>query len=136
MELKFYKQIMLLGVLLFGFSQAIAQTTVTGKVTMAEDGSPLPGVNILVKGTTAGTVTDIDGNYRISVPEGENVLSYSFIGYQTQEIEANGRSTINVTLLSDSKQLSEVVVTAVNIEREKRALGYAVTNLEGEKLAQ
>jgi len=136
MQLKFYKFMMLSGILLFGFLQVKAQATVTGKVTLAEDDSPLPGVNILVKGTTIGTVSDIDGNYRINVPEDQNVLSYSFIGYLTQEIEVNGRSVINVSLQSDAKQLSEVVVTAVNIEREKRALGYAVTELEGERIAQ
>jgi len=113
-----------------------AQTSVSGKVTSAEDGNPLPGVNIIVKGTTIGTVTDIDGNYRINVPEGENVLAFSFIGYISQDVEVNGRSTVDITLSSDARQLSEVVVTAVNIEREKRALGYAVSNLDGEKIAQ
>ena len=76
-------------------SQAWAQQTISGKVTSTEDGSTLPGVNVIVKGTSQGTVTDIDGNYRLSVPEDAEILSFSFIGLEAQDVEINGRSIIN-----------------------------------------
>jgi len=110
--------------------------SISGKVTSEEDGSTLPGVNVIVKGTSQGTVTDIDGNYRINVPEEAEVLSFSFIGLEAKEVAINGRSTINVAMTSDTRQLSEVVVTAIGIEREKKALGYAVSEVEGETLQQ
>lgn len=86
--------------------------TVSGKVTSAEDGSTLPGVNVLVKGTTSGTVTDSDGNYTIQVSENVSVLVFSFIGLATQEVSIEGRTTIDVQMATDAKQLSEVVVVA------------------------
>lgn len=110
--------------------------TVTGTVTSAEDGSALPGVNVVLKGTTIGTVTDIDGNYSINVPSGANTLVYSFIGLTSAEEEIGNRSVIDVVLQSNIQQLGEVVVTAIGIEREKRALGYSVENLEGQDVQQ
>lgn len=112
------------------------QRSVSGKVTSAEDGTSLPGVNVIVQGTTQGTVTDLDGNYTIQVPSDQNVLVYSFIGFAPQEITVGAQSVINVQLASDATELSEVVVTAVGIERESRALGYAVENVEGEQIQQ
>ncbi|MCG8322672.1 MAG: SusC/RagA family TonB-linked outer membrane protein [Cytophagales bacterium] len=118
-------------------TEASAQDrTVTGTVIASENNAPLPGVNILIKGSNTGVVTDINGTYSISVPEDTQILMYSFIGYNTMEIEINGRSVINVSLIPDLQQLKEVVVTAVGIEREKKALGYAVTELEGQALSQ
>ncbi len=111
-------------------------SSISGKVTSAEDGSTLPGVNVIVKGTSQGTVTDIDGNYRLNVPEDAEILSFSFIGLEAQEVEINGRSIINVEMAADTRQLSEVVVTAIGIEREKKALGYAVSDVEGEAIQQ
>lgn len=108
--------------------------TVTGKVTASEDGSSLPGVNVLVKGTTNGTVTDANGGYNISVPSSGGVLVFSFIGYASQEIEIGNRSTVDVTLVSDIQQLSEVVVTAQGIAKDKKALGYAVSSVGKEQL--
>lgn len=108
---------------------------ISGTVTSGEDGGPLPGVNVLVKGSTTGTVTDIDGNYRLSVPD-DAVLSFSFIGFIQQEIPVDNRSVIDVTMESDAKQLTEVVVTAVGIEREKKALGYSVASVGSEQIAQ
>nr|WKN38295.1 SusC/RagA family TonB-linked outer membrane protein [Tunicatimonas sp. TK19036] len=111
-------------------------STISGKVTAEEDGTALPGVNVIVKGTSQGTVTDIEGNYQISVPETAEILTFTFIGLEAKEVEINGQSVIDVTLSSDVKQLSEVVVTAIGIEREKKALGYAVSEVEGEVLQQ
>ena len=102
---------------------------VTGKVTSGEDGSSIPGASVVVKGTTKGTNTDSDGGYSISAPAGA-ILVVSFVGTATQEITVGNRTAIDVVLTADSKQLSEVVVTAQGIVREKRALGYSVTSLD------
>ncbi|MBU1821192.1 MAG: carboxypeptidase-like regulatory domain-containing protein, partial [Bacteroidetes bacterium] len=102
---------------------------VTGKVSSAEDGSPLPGVSVIVKGSNTGTNTDSDGNYSVNVPSGNATLVFSFVGTVTQEISVGNRSEINVQLASDTKNLQEVVVTAQGIVREKRALGYAVATV-------
>ena len=101
-----------------------AQTTVTGKVTASEDALPLPGVNILVKGSTQGTITDADGSYSINVPSTDAVLVFSFVGYLTQEVSVAGRSQVSIVLASDAKQLSEVVVTALGIEKDVVKLGH------------
>lgn len=110
--------------------------TISGRVTAEEDGTGLPGVNVVVKGTTNGTVTDANGNYALSVPSSGGTLVFSFIGLQTVELNIDDRSVIDVALSADVLQLTEVVVTAVGIEREKKALGYAVTNLSADKIAQ
>ncbi len=112
--------------LLFGFLCLLQvglvqaqERTVTGKVTSAEDGNPLPGVNVVVKGTASGTVTDVAGEYKVNVPAGGATLVFSFIGLLSQEITAGERTVIDVQLGTDAKQLGEVVVTAAGIEREK-----------------
>ena len=123
--------------MMYGLPDAMAQdVTVSGKVTSAEDGGTLPGVNVIVKGTTQGTVTDIEGNYRISVPSNADTLSFSFIGLQSKDVAINGQSTINLQLSSDTQQLSEVVVTALGIERNKNELPYAAQKVEGEQVSQ
>src|SRR5688572_29301633 len=98
------------------------ERVVSGKVTSAEDGSVLPGVNVVLKGTTNGTVTDADGNYKLNVPASGGTLVLSFIGFQTQELAIGDQSLLNVGLASDVQQLSEVVVTAQGITADKRAL--------------
>ncbi|MBC6367154.1 SusC/RagA family TonB-linked outer membrane protein [Algoriphagus sp. AK58] len=110
------------------------QRVITGKVISEEDGLGLPGATVLVKGTTVGTTTDLDGNYSISVPAGSDVLIFSFVGLKTIEEAIGNRSVVNVTLTTDASQLSEVVVTAIGIEREKKALGYAVTSVDNSQL--
>ena len=109
------------------------QQTVHGTVTDAET-NPIPGVNVLVKGTNQGTITDLAGAYRVEVPDDNSVLVFSFVGYQTEETPVNGRSQIDVSLTADAAQLTEVVVTALGIEKEKKALGYAVQEVAGEGL--
>lgn len=86
------------------------ERTVTGKVTSAEDGSALPGVNVVVKGTTNGTVTDAAGNYKLSVPADGGTLVFSFIGLTTSEVSVGSRQTIDVQMAADVTQLSEIVV--------------------------
>jgi TonB family protein len=90
---------------------SIAQKTIQGKVLSAEDNTPLPGVNVVVKGTTTGTVTDMQGNYQIVSNSNAPILVYSFIGLKTEEVKADNQSELNVKLESDVAQLSEVVVT-------------------------
>jgi len=110
------------------------QRVITGTVISEEDGLGLPGATVLVKGTTVGTTTDLEGNYSISVPAGSDVLIFSFVGLEPAEEAIGNRSVINVTLALDASQLSEVVVTAIGIEREKKALGYGVTTVGDEQL--
>jgi len=108
---------------------------VTGTVTAIEDGSALPGVSILVKGTTTGVSTDFDGNYSIEVPANA-VLVFSFVGETTMEIAVNGRSVINVVMKASAEALDEVVVTALGIKREEKSLGYAVEEVKAEELTR
>ena len=101
------------------------QKTITGTVT-DEAGDPLPGVTVVVKGTTNGTVTSMDGNYSISnIPE-DAVLVFSFVGMRTQEITYTGKQQINVVMTESVVGLDEVVVTALGITRDKKSLGYSV----------
>ena len=100
-----------------------------------ETGALLPGVNVLVEGTNNGTITDVEGAYRITVPDENAVLVFSFVGYQNQAVPVNGRTVIDVTL-EEGVLLNQVVVTALGIKQEKRKLGYAVTEMKGEDIAQ
>ncbi|MBT1704261.1 SusC/RagA family TonB-linked outer membrane protein [Chryseosolibacter indicus] len=109
--------------------------TVTGTITSAEDGSSLPGVNVILKGTTTGTTSDADGKYAIKVPSEGGTLVYSFIGLATSEAVIGDRSIVDVTLASDITQLSEVVVTAMGIESQKRSLGTSVSQITSDKIA-
>ncbi|MCZ8355305.1 MAG: SusC/RagA family TonB-linked outer membrane protein [Cyclobacteriaceae bacterium] len=122
-------------VLTFSISWA-QERTVSGRVTSAEDGTALPGVNVVVKGTTNGTVTDSDGNFKLSVPSANSAIVFSFIGLRTEEIVVGERTVIDVALTLDVTQLTEVVVTAQGIQQEKRAVGYAVASVSGNTLTQ
>ncbi|MEP3389618.1 MAG: carboxypeptidase-like regulatory domain-containing protein, partial [Reichenbachiella sp.] len=121
-------------VLLYG-AQA-QERTISGKVSSAEDNSTLPGVTVVLKGTTSGTTTDLDGNYKLAVPETGGTLVYSFVGLTTEEIEIGNRSVIDLVMQPDAQQLTEVVVTALGISREKASLGYAVQEVDGEELSE
>lgn len=111
------------------------ELTVTGQVTSAEDGMPLLGVNVLVKGTNQGTVTDFEGNYSIDV-DGTDVLVFSSVGFESKEIEVGDQTIINVTLDPDLESLDEVVVTSFGIEQEKKSLGYSVQEISSEELTK
>lgn len=119
-----------------GIGMMYAQTTkITGTVMSEEDGFPVVGASVLVKGTSVGTVTDIDGNFTISnVPENAKTLVVSFIGLQSQEVPV--QPVVKVVLKSDAQALDEVVVTAMGISKEKKALAYAVQDLKGDQLTQ
>lgn len=126
-------------ILLFLFScigAPLLAQTISGQVTSLEDGGALPGVNVVVKGTTIGTITDIEGNYQLSASEEAETLVFSFIGLKTEEVSINNRSTIDLKMSDDVAELSEVVVTAFGLEREKKALGYTIQEVGGEKLAE
>lgn len=114
----------------FAFGQDIQ---ISGKVTSSEDGSILPGVSVVVKGTTTGTTTTIDGEYSLNVPSGATLV-FSFVGMATQEVAVGGQTTINVEMKADNLQVEEVVVTALGISREKKSLGYAVQEVGGDDL--
>ncbi len=105
---------------------------VTGTVTGAEDGAALPGVSVVVRGTTIGAVTDFEGGYAITVPESATTLMFSFVGMITQEIEIAGQTVVDIVLQTSSTRLDEVVVTALGISREKKSLGYAQQEVTSE----
>ncbi len=113
------------------FSEQPQAKTVSGKVTDAT-GSPLPGVSVSVKGTTTGIVTDIDGKYSLSNVPANATLVYSFVGMKTQEISVGTQRVLDVALKEETIGISEVVVTALGITREKKGLGYAVQEVKGD----
>ncbi|HYG40995.1 MAG TPA: SusC/RagA family TonB-linked outer membrane protein [Cytophagales bacterium] len=113
----------------------VRELQIKGKVT-GEDGLGLPGVSVVVKGSTVGTVTDAEGAYTLTVPDGTAVLVFSFIGYNTEEVAVNNRTIVDVKLIQDLVGLQEVVVTALGIKREEKTLGYAVTKVEGASLTK
>lgn len=122
--------------LLLSCLPALAQdVAVSGRVTSSDDGATLPGVTVQVKGTTRGTTTDASGTYRVNVPANGRLV-FSFIGFATQEVVVGNRSTIDVALSNNANNLSEVVVTALGIERDKRTLSYATQEVNGDRLAQ
>ena len=119
--------------LITGINAFAQEKTINGVIT-DETGIPLPGVNILVKGTTNGTQSDFDGNYTIQVNSGQSLM-YSYLGQKTVERTVDPSSAIiNIQMETDRQALEEVVVTAQGIKREKKALGYAVTNLKAEEV--
>ena len=118
---KMRKSLLMSLALLFSFGIVFAQDrSISGKVTSAEDGSAIPGVNVVVKGTTTGAVTDIDGNYKFAIPADGTLLVFSFVGMQTQEITIGNQSTIDVTMETDAEQLQEVIVVAYGESTKKK----------------
>ena len=131
------KSILLIALFVFvsGFALMAQTRVITGTVTSGVPGEgPIPGVTVLVKGTTVGALTDANGKYSITVPSGATTLIFSYIGMKSREVEIGGRAVIDGILESDVVGLNEVVVTALGISREKKALGYAVQDLGGEKI--
>ncbi len=115
-------------------SSLLAQRDVTGKV-VDFDGQPLIGANVIVKGTSVGTATDLDGSYQLSVPDGAEVLVFSYTGYSSQEVTLGTSNIVDVTL-TEGLTLSEAVVTALGIEKSNRSVGYAVEEVKGDKVQQ
>ncbi|WP_201983123.1 SusC/RagA family TonB-linked outer membrane protein [Hymenobacter rubidus] len=112
--------------------QAQAQDrTISGKVSDRATNQGLPGVTVLAKGTTVGTSTNADGGYTLSVPSTTTTLTFSFIGYASQEVNIGSSNNIDITLATDTKQLNEVVVTALGVERTRNSLAFSATQIEG-----
>ncbi|MCW9707923.1 SusC/RagA family TonB-linked outer membrane protein [Fodinibius salsisoli] len=114
----------------------VQQEDISGTVSDAQSGDPLPGVNVLLKGTTTGTSTESDGNFELTVPSLQDTLIFSFIGYQTQEVPLNGRSTLEINLQPQAIAGDEVVVTAFGLERETQSLTYSTQSVENEQLTE
>ncbi len=119
---------------LFQITAMVAQEkTVTGTVTFSGDGMTLPGVNVILKGTNLGTVTDMDGKYSVNVSETATLL-FSSVGFASKEVVVGSQTQINISLQEDLESLDEVVVTALGISREKKSLGYATQEVDGDDL--
>lgn len=125
---------MLTLLLAFVVQIAFAQTKSVSGLVSDQDGLPLPGATVLVKGTNNGTTSDFDGNYTISAKQGD-VLVFSFVGYVNKEVSVGASDQINVILSGDAQQLEEVVVTSLGIKRESRSIGYSVAKVSGEDVA-
>jgi TonB-linked SusC/RagA family outer membrane protein len=120
----------------FGFNVILAQDIqISGNVTSADDGMALPGVSVIVKGTSTGTATDINGDYSLTVPP-DATLVFSSVGMRTQEIAVAGQTVIDVILETEVLGLEEVVVTAIGISRAERSLGYSVASISSDETLQ
>ena len=128
--------VFVLSLLLFvGINLLQAQgVQVEGNVTSADDGSALPGVSVVVRGTTIGAVTDFEGNFSITVPDELAVLMFSFVGMLTQEVPVGSLTVVDVQLQTSTTALDEVVVTALGISREAKSLGYSVQDVDAKEI--
>ncbi|HET6556501.1 MAG TPA: SusC/RagA family TonB-linked outer membrane protein [Prolixibacteraceae bacterium] len=118
-----------------GLNVLWAQTReIQGIVTSADDGSSVPGVSVSVKGTTLGTITDMDGAFKLRVPQDAKTLVFSFVGMTTKDVEIGNESVFKVQMESDNISVGEVVVTAMGIAKEKKAVGYAVSEFKSDEL--
>jgi TonB-dependent starch-binding outer membrane protein SusC len=122
-------------VLLAGTVVFAQDRSVSGRVTDSETGEGIPGVNILIQGTTSGSVTDIDGSYTVEIPSGETTLLFSYVGYKTQAIDVGNRSTLDVALESDVTALSEIVVVGYGTQ-ERKEITSAVASVKSEDFNQ
>ena len=125
----------LLLLLTLAFSAMAQERNVTGRITSSHDGSTIPGVNVLIKGTMNGTVTDTDGSYSIAASSA-STLVFSSVGFASQEATVGERTTIDIALVAEHTQLDEVVVTALGIEKSESALGYAQQKVQGADLVK
>ncbi|WP_020531792.1 SusC/RagA family TonB-linked outer membrane protein [Flexithrix dorotheae] len=116
---------------------AMAQNKiVSGSVIAQDDKMALPGVNVLIKGTTNGTITDGEGKFQLNIPSDNSILVFSFVGFKTKEIAVNNQSTIEVALETESTMLDDIVVTSFGVEKEKKELGYSIQEVAGKDLAE
>ena len=127
------KQVFAFVVCIASFQQAMAQTSVTGKVTDQSNGAPVPNVSVTIKGTSRGTTTNVNGVYVLSLQNGDAVLVFSSAGYEAREIAVNGKSTIDVSFSISSTKLSEVVVIGYGSQSKKDVTG-AVASVKGEQI--
>lgn len=117
-----------------GINEALAQRTISGTVTSTEDDQSIPGVQVVVKGTSMGTTTNLDGEYSVEINNDAEILVFKFVGMVTQEIEIGAKTVINVVMDPEVVNIEGVVVTALGISREKKTLGYSVQDVSGDEL--
>jgi TonB-linked SusC/RagA family outer membrane protein len=133
---KFYKSFLAIVLLLLTIQQAGAQSvTVSGVIIASSDGQPIPGVSVVVKGAKVGTQTDVQGHFSISANP-KDVLTVSYIGFSTQEVQASATQPLRIILQEAANSLNEVVVTALNISKDKKSLGYAVQGLKSKDISE
>jgi len=119
-----------------GLQVVFAQTrNLSGTVTSGDDGSSIPGASVIVKGTTLGTVTDMDGKFSLKIPPTAKTLMIAFVGMASQEIAIGNQTTINIKMTAERLDVDEVVVTALGISREKKSLGYASQSVKGDNIS-
>ena len=121
---------------IFFISRTQAQNTVTGTITDTKTGEALSGASVKVDGSSIGVSTDGQGRYSISVPSSNAKLLFSFIGYQPEEVSVGGQKVINVQMVNSEASLNEVVVTALGISRQKKSLGYSVSEVNSDNLVK
>ncbi len=122
---------------LFTCAPSLAQERkVTGTVISAEDNSPMPGVNVIIKGKTTGTITDANGTFSINVTGNDQTLVFSFIGFNPQEVAVGSQSVLNVSMTTSATQLGEIVVTSLGIKRERKALTYSAQTVDVARLTE
>ncbi len=132
---KIFTSLFFLCVLFSSLTLMAQQKTITGKITASDDGGPLPGASIMLKGTSNGTATTPNGSFTLKVPNNNAVIVVSLIGYNTQEIVVGNRTTLDIKLSTNSQQLSEVTIsTALGINRQVKSLGYAAQSIKSEDL--
>ncbi|WP_167398026.1 SusC/RagA family TonB-linked outer membrane protein [Pedobacter paludis] len=132
---KIFTTIFFLFILLMGETTMAQVKTINGKITSSDDGLPLPGASVKVKGTTTGTSTDSNGNFSLQIPQNNATIVVSLLGFAPKEISVGDKTTINVALASDSKQLEEVTIsTALGITRQAKSLGYAAQTVNSADL--
>lgn len=130
------KLLFLMMLFVMGSSLVYAQKNISGSVTNNKDGAPLPGVSVLIKGTSTATQTDGRGNYTLNTVPNNATLVFSFVGYKTFEAKLNAGNSLDIQLAEDSKQLTEVIVTANAIKREAKSLGYATSTISNADLTK
>ncbi|SMG50095.1 carboxypeptidase-like regulatory domain-containing protein, partial [Arenibacter troitsensis] len=118
----------------FAFIMGHSQGVFSGKV-LDENNAPLPGASVVIKGSSKGVATDFDGNFQIELNSANDILLVTYLGYIPTEIATSGKTSAEIVLLPDSEKLNEVVVTALGIKREKKSLGYASQELDGEQVS-
>lgn len=123
-----------MGGLVLSTGMALAQTTVTGKVVSQEDGEPVIGASVKIAGTKTGTVTDVDGNFTLPNASKDAVLEVTYLGMEPKKVKASAK--MKIMLVADSRNLDEVVVTAMGISRSSKALGYSAAVVGGEKISE
>lgn len=109
---------------------------ITGKVTTGADNTPMPGVNVVIKGTQTGTTTDGNGRFSLDITADNTVLIFSYIGYKTEEVVVGNRTVIDLTMTESAETLQEAVVTALGIKRDERSLGYSVGKVDGKEFSR